>query len=260
MSSTQPKQEQSRQILIEPTCREATQLAAELFGGIVCQAVSERGICHVALAGGTTPHGLYQLMAASDNIDQLPWDRVEVFFGDERDVPHDYVESNYGMIQRTLLDHVPIDLSRVHPMGADSDDIAQAAADYERTIRETVPEGDGGVPQFDLVLLGMGGDGHTASLFPAGEALDVYDRLVTSCFVQVLGRSRMTLTFPLINAAKNIILLVTGADKAEAVADLINGAEDDKARLPVAKVCPTGGKLLAIFDAPAARLTGMRAN
>ena len=117
MSSTQPKKELSRQFLVEPTSREATQLAAELFDGIVCEAVSDRGICHVALAGGTTPFGLYQLLADSYSADHLSWDRVEVFFGDERDVPHDHVESNFGMIQRTLLDHVPIKLETSAPGG-----------------------------------------------------------------------------------------------------------------------------------------------
>ncbi len=258
MSQKQSSHDATRRILIEPTSSQATQLAADMFGTIVCDAVDKRGICHVALAGGTTPHGLYQLLAKSGNIDLLPWDLVEVFLGDERDVPQDHVESNFGMIQRTLLDHVPINLSRVHPMGADADDIAQAAADYERAIRDTVPAGDDGIPQFDLILLGMGGDGHTASLFPGSEALDVSDRLVVSCFVQVLGRSRMTLTFPLINAARNIIQLVTGGDKAEAIADLLSGAEDDKARLPVARIKPVAGKLLTILDEPAARLADLK--
>jgi 6-phosphogluconolactonase len=184
---------------------------------------------------------------------------VEIFFGDERDVPHDDVESNYNMALRTLLDFVPIQPTRVHPMRGDAADLPAAAAEYERIIRQLVPAGPAGTPVFDLVLLGMGVDGHTASLFPGTEALAVADKLVTSYFVPVLGRSRMTLTLPLINAARNVIFLVTGEDKASAVAVLMGNDKAARQRIPSAHVAPAAGKLTFILDQAAAKLTNLQA-
>ncbi len=190
--------------------------------------------------------------------DQLPWSHVEVFFGDERDVPHDHVESNYRMVQRTLLDNVPVQPGCVHPMRADADDLQAAAAEYEQTIREIVPADENGIPRFDLLLLGMGADGHTVSLYPGTEALAETEKLVTACFVPVLGRRRITFTYPLINAARNVILLVTGGDKAEAVADFFGDDEERRKRLPAASVAPTDGKLFLVLDDAAGRQAGLR--
>ncbi|MFA6135579.1 MAG: 6-phosphogluconolactonase [Phycisphaerae bacterium] len=246
-------------MIIERTADEATAIAADLFKCIACETVGQRDNCRVALAGGTTPHALYQLLAKGATTDAVPWRKVEVFFGDERDVPQDHVESNYRMAQRTLLDHVPIEPGKIHPMPADAEDLAAASADYERTIRERVPAGPDGIPRFDLVFLGMGGDGHTASLFPGTEMLSEKTKLVTSGFVPVLGRSRMTFTFPLINAAHNIIMLVTGTDKAQAVLGMLGESPEIRAQLPAAGVNPREGSLIVVLDAAAARLTGMSA-
>ena len=226
---------------------------------IICEAADEDSMCRVALAGGTTPHGLYLMLAGAALSGEVPWHNVEVFFGDERDVPQDHVESNYRMTQQTLLDHVPIEPHHIHPMPADAGELDTAAANYEATVRRTVPpDSEGGPPAFDLILLGMGGDGHVASLFPETEALDEQDKLVTAYFVPVLGRWRMTFTFPLINAAKNIVFLVTGTDKAEAVATLLGDDAAARDRLPAARVRPTDGKLSLVLDTAAARLTGLR--
>ena len=246
-----------RRVLVEPTAAEATEVAAELFKTAVCDSVGERGKCRLALAGGTTPHALYQLLAEQWPAAEVPWPDVEVFFGDERNVPQDDIESNYGMAQRTLLDHVPVPPHQIHPMSADAEDLDAAAADYEQMIRHIVPAGSDGIPKFDLVLLGMGGDGHTASLFPGTEALHERSRLVVSHFVQVLGRHRMTVTFPLINAGRNVILMVTGDDKAEAVAALLGDDPQRKKRFPAAAVQPAEGKLYLVLDADAARLTDL---
>ena len=260
MASTgqEGQNQQEIQVLVEPGVAEATKLAAELFGVIVCETIEQRDSCNVSLAGGTTPRALYHLLA-ENAADNLPWGKMGVFFGDERDVPPDHVESNYGMIQRTLLDHVPVDFNHIHPMLADAADMQTAAAEYEQTIRNIVPTGEGGLPSFDLVLLGMGGDGHTASLFPASDALNASDKLVTSCSVMVLGRKRMTMTFPLINAARTVMLLVTGSDKAEAIAALLSDSQDAKSRLPAANIHPQNGKLIIILDSAAARLTSLHA-
>ena len=241
------------------TAAQATTTVARLFKKIVNEAVRMRGECTVALAGGTTPHALYQELAAHVFDADVPWQHVEVFFGDERNVPHDHVESNYHMAQRSLLDYVPISPDRVHPMSADGDDLQAAADEYEQIVRRIVPAGQSGIPQFDLILLGMGGDGHTASLFPRAEALADTERLVVSQHVPVLGRSRMTFTFPLINAARHVILLVTGDDKAEVAAGLLSDDPARRKEIPAASVAPTDGKLTIVLDSQAARQTDLKA-
>ena len=248
-----------RRVVVEPTAEQATRVVAELFRSIICDSVSRHHLCYVALAGGTTPHRLYGILADPAVSEDVPWNKVEIFFGDERDVSFDHVESNYRMVQRGLLDHVPVELPRVHPMPGDAEDLASAAADYERMVRSTVPAGPDALPCFDLILLGMGGDGHTASLFPATEALNEQEKLVVAHFVSVLGRNRMTFTFPLINAARTVIMLVTGADKGQAVADLLGEDTEARRRLPAAGVAPTRGKLVLVLDAAAARRAGLGA-
>ena len=243
-------------VVVWPTAERATWHVAEQVKHILCQAVEQREICYVALAGGTTPHGLYLTLAGAAISGEVPWQHVEVFFGDERDVPHDHVESNYRMAQRTLLDHVPIQPQRVHPMPADADDLGAAAADYERTIRQAVPAGDDGLPAFDLVLLGMGGEGHVASLFPDTEAIAESKRLVTSYHVPMLGRDRMTFTFPLINAARNVLLLVIGEDKAQAVGRLLGDDDSARSQLPASRVARPNSTL--VLDAAAARVAGLK--
>jgi 6-phosphogluconolactonase len=243
----------SRQRIVESTEEGANGFVADLLLSIACEATTD-GTCFIALAGGTTPHGLYQRLAGGAATGELNWSAVEVFFGDERDVPHDHVESNYGMVQRTLLDHLPIPPGNVHPMRGDATDLDAAAEEYEQIIRERVGSDDGNVPRMDLILLGMGADGHVASLFPDTEAVNEQQRLVTACHVPRLGRSRLTVTFPLINAARNVILLVTGEDKAEAVAALLDENSQQRANLPAARIDPGDGRLIMVFDAAAARL------
>jgi len=245
-------------IVVKQTADDAAAFVAGLFKTIVCEAASARGRCHVALAGGTTPRGLYGKLADQATTGEVPWQQVEIFFGDERDVPHDHVESNYGMTQRTLLDHLPIPVAQVHPMPAHSPDIQAAANEYEQTIRNEVQAGSDKIPRFDLILLGMGADGHVASLFPAIEGLEERKKLVLASFVPVLGRRRMTFTFPLINAARNIIMLVTGQDKAEAVARLLGGDKKARKGLPAAGVAPKEGALFMVLDAAASRRTGLK--
>lgn len=241
-----------KRICVEPTAELATDLVGNLVKTIVCECVAQRGTCHLALAGGTTPHGLYQRLANSAVGGEVPWTDVEVFFGDERDVPLDHVESNYNMAQRTLLDHVPIEPGRVHPIRGDAENLQAAAAEYEQTIRRIVPPGSDGIPRMDLVLLGMGGDGHTASLFPGTTALKEKKALVVAHFVPVLSRTRITFTYPLLNAARNIILLVTGDDKAEAVSTLLGNDSSKRQLLPAAGINPDG-LLVMVFDAAASR-------
>ncbi|MHC4983361.1 MAG: 6-phosphogluconolactonase [Planctomycetota bacterium] len=249
---------ESRRVVVKFSPEDAAAYVVDLFKAIICEAAGSRDVCHVALCGGTTPRGLYGMLAKQAVSGEVPWDRVEVFFGDERDVPHDHVESNFGMAQRTLLDHLPIPVSQIHPMPGDASDLEAAAAEYEQTVREKVPAGDDEIPRFDLVLLGMGGDGHVASLFPSCTGLREKEKLVLARFVPVLGRRRMTFTFPLINAARNVILMVTGDDKAEAVTKLLGDQESGVEELPAAGVDPKDGVLIVVLDAPAARAMGLR--
>lgn len=241
----------TKEILVEKSSEKAAAKAAEIFRSVVCDSVYHRGVCNAALSGGTTPRSTYQLLADQALTDDVPWSQVEVFFGDERDVPQDDVESNFRMVQRTLLDHTPIDWARVHPMRADAEDIGGAANEYEETIRHKVHSNNHGIPQFDLVMLGMGGDGHTASLFPGCANLDEMHKLVVACFIPVLGRHRISFTFPLINAARNVLLLVTGDDKADAVRRVIH---DQDMALPSSRITPHHGTLHIVLDSAAARL------
>ncbi len=243
----------TRHIVVKPDAEAAARYVADLFCNILCQAVGGRGACRVALAGGTTPRPLYSVLADRAMDAEMPWQQVEFFFSDERDVPQDDVDSNYGMVQRLLLDHLPVPVVQVHPMPADSEDLDAAAADYENTVRQRVPAGPEGIPRFDVILLGMGADGHVASLFPGLESLKEDRRLVVASFVPRLGRSRMTFTFPLINAARHVILMVTGEDKADAVAGVLTQDEPSPANLPASGVRPAGGDLYVALDAAAAR-------
>jgi 6-phosphogluconolactonase len=197
----------------------------------------------IALAGGSTPRRLYELLATRDYATRIPWDRVEIFFGDERAVPPDHADSNSGMVERALLAAVPV---RSHPMPA-----AEGDADaYARLLRERLPATPGGFPIFDLILLGAGEDGHTASLFPGTAALDERTRAVVMNEVPQLGTRRMTLTYPAINAARRVWMLVTGDRKRHVVAGCLGDAPAPP--WPIARVRPTDGELVWWIDRAAA--------
>ena len=255
------KTKERTRVLIEATTAGAVGQGAEMLRAIVRKAVAQRNVCYLALAGGTTPRAMYDLLAKTALSGDDPWPRVHVFLGDERDVQQDHIESNYYMVQRALLDHLPIPPTNVHPMRGDAGDLQAAATEYEGTIRQIVGGRGKGLPRFDLVLLGMGADGHTASLFPGSTAVDETQKLVVACRVDVLGRQRMTITFPLINAARNVMLLVTGDDKAQAAACLLGKTRADAfcRDMPALRIAPTDGEFIIVLDADAARLTGLRA-
>jgi 6-phosphogluconolactonase len=246
-------------ILVEPDVERALDTAANLVATIACESVAARGQVTIALSGGTTPQPLYELLTRQPRSDGIPWQEAQVFFGDERDVPADHPDSNYRMAQQTLLDRVPVRIEHVHPMPGDAADLERAAGQYAELIIDHVSPGPSGLPAFDLVLLGMGGDGHVASLFPGTPALEEKLKLVTTHFVPVLGRKRMTFTIPLINAARNILFLVTGVDKADAVVKVLSDDPAVAAELPAGRVRPTDGTLFFLMDSGAARKTSHRA-
>ncbi len=201
----------------------------------------------VALSGGSTPKRLYQLLAAPPHRDRVPWGQVELFFGDERSVAPEHPDSNYGMAKRALLDHVPV---LAHRMDAEHDD----ADGYARLLGERITKRRDGVPVLDVVLLGIGEDGHTASLFPGTAALGERRRWVVMNDVPQLHTRRMTLTYPVLNAAEHVWVLIAGAGKRPMVAECLAAAArgDDPPPRPILGVRPTGGALLWFLDKAAA--------
>ncbi len=207
----------------------------------------------VALAGGRTPAKLYSALTEQAWRERVHWSSVRWFWGDERAVPPDHPDSNYRMACETLLRPLGVPAEHVHRMPADADDLPAAARRYEQVIRECVSAGADGIPIFDLVLLGLGADGHTASLFPFSSALAERERLVVAHEVPSLRVWRMTLTIPLIRAARRIVFLVTGADKAEAVSHVLSPQADPQL-LPAAAFCESAGPTVWVLDSQAARL------
>lgn len=183
-------------------------------------AIAQRGQFTLALAGGNTPKPLYESLVSANT----PWSQWHIFWGDERYVPLDHPDSNAGMACQAWLNHVPIPKSQIHPMPTEDADPQTAADRYEQTLRQAfgIPEGE--FPRFDLILLGMGPDGHTASLFPQTAALTVSDRLMTVGNKE--GQPRLTFTVPLINHARQILFLVTGANKQTALRHIFAGTGD----------------------------------
>ena len=242
-----------RRVLVGIDAAATVELAADLLASIAREAVNTRGQFTLALSGGTTPQALYRDLATPRRVESVPWQQTRIFFGDERDVHADHADSNYSMAQRTLLEDVPLRLENVHPMHADADDLDQAAAQYAARISDLVPAGSAGLPAFDLILLGIGADGHTASLFADTPALDETSKLVVTQFVPAVGRRRMTFTFSLINAARNVLCLVTGPEKAEAVSKVLSDDPAVAQSLPAGRIHPTDGTLHFVLDAHAAR-------
>lgn len=213
-------------------------------------AVATRGAFRVLLSGGSTPRRLFQLLASAPH-DALPWDATHLFWGDERSVGPDHVDSNYRMTREALLDAVDLPSTQVHRLEGERGDLDGAARDYERVVAEAfdVPL-DGPPPAFDLVLLGLGTDAHTASLFPHTAALTERRRWFVANDVPQLATRRLTATYPLLNAARAVLFLVAGADKAEALAR-VRAPSGDVADAPARGVAPAG-TLEWLIDAAAA--------
>jgi 6-phosphogluconolactonase len=227
---------------------ELARAAADEWRARALSAVAELGRFAVALAGGSTPRALYALLAdpAAPYRDALPWAHTHVFFGDERAVPPDHPESNYGMARDALLARVPVPPGNVHRIrGEEEPEVA--ARGYEDELRSFF----GPATRFDLVLLGMGADGHTASLFPGSPALEEPSRLVAAPLVPALGVRRITLTLRALDAAARAVFLVSGASKAPALARILSG-EPGAAALPAARVRPGHGSVLWLVERGAA--------
>ena len=212
-------------------------------------AVSRRGVCHVALAGGSTPRGVYARLSEEPHRGRIDWSKVHLFWGDERCVPPDDPKSNYRMAHEALLSKVPLHESSVHRIPIELGP-ERAAAAYEEEIRAV---GGGAVPRFDLILLGMGADGHTASLFPNTPALRQEPRLVAPTVAPSPPRQRVTLTLRAINAARKVLFLVAGGEKARTLARALEeGGQTSEGSLPASLVRPPKGRLLWMVDRAAA--------
>jgi len=230
-----------------------TRTAAQSVHDRAWAAANARGRFTLALSGGNTPRALYRQMAAGP---RLPWDRTVFCFGDERNVPPDNAESNYRMAREALIDQPFVSQSSVYRIKGELP-ADEAAADYEQTLRKLFP-GTASVPSFDLVLLGLGPDGHTASLFPGSPALAESKRWVVGNFVEKFKTHRITLTFPVLNAATEVLFLVVGEDKAWALRNVLRGSAP-VAEIPARGVVPTSGRLTFLVDRAAAAGLGQTA-
>ena len=212
---------------------------------IVAAAGAAKGIFSLVLSGGNTPKALYELLASPQFRTQIDWSKVEIYFGDERCVPPDNSESNYLMAQTALLSKVPIDASRIHRIRGEIDPAA-AAMEYGQMLKSKFA--DGGA---DVLLLGMGDDGHTASLFPGTVALNETHHRCVANFVPKMNTWRVTLTYPFLNKSAAVMILAVGAGKAQRLVEVLQGPRDPH-RLPIQGIEPAGGKLAWMLDAAAA--------
>jgi 6-phosphogluconolactonase len=235
----------------EEVCR----AAAAAWVRLADEAVRTRGRFAVALSGGSTPQALYRLLAAEtdDYRARMPWGQAHVFWGDERHVPPDHPDSNYRTAAEAMLSRVPVPPGNVHRIPAETPNAAEAAETYARTLREFFGVAAGRFPRFDLILLGMGTDGHTASLFPGTDVLREQERLVAAPWVEKLASHRITLTPPVLNNAASVVFLVSGKEKAEALRAVLEGPHQPD-RLPAQLVRPADGRLLWLVDRAAAHL------
>lgn len=244
----------NRQIQIVSNGQELARKAAMEFVRLATDPGRGEGVFTVALSGGSTPKNLYLLLAGDETMRKaIPWERVHFFWGDERHVPPDHSESNYRMAHEALLSKIPLPAANVHRIKSENPDAHQAAAGYEQEIRKFFQLPDGGIPRFDLVFLGLGSDGHTASLFPGTKALNEDRRLVVANWVGKFDTLRITMTAPLLNEASEVIFLVAGDDKAAPLKSVLEG-DYEPMQLPAQLIRPEKGRLLWIVDSAAARL------
>ena len=228
-------------------CRDLEDLSREgarLFVEAAARRVKEAGRFAVALSGGSTPRRMYEILA-SDFQEAVAWKDVHVFWGDERFVPPEDPESNYRMAWDALLSRVPLPARNVHPVNTQGVNARTASAEYDRHLKEFFRLGTHGVPVFDLMILGLGTDGHTASLFPDSPALAERERIFTENTGGKSRATRLTMTFTVLNAAREAVFLVSGTEKASVVRDILEGRENS---YPAARVKLSSGHLTWLLD------------
>lgn len=239
--------ESRRRIIVFDTPAQMNAFAAGLWTDRCREAVGARGLFTAAVSGGRTPEGFFRELSG---MPDLSWDRTQVFLVDERHVSPLQAESNFRTLNENLLTKITIPPGNIHPVPVDLGP-EEAALLYERTIRDAVPPCNGEIPCFDLMILGMGEDGHTASLFPGNDALHEQRHLVRHVSAPGVKYGRITMTLPLINASRNVVFLVSGGGKAKALHALIMQGDET---LPAARVDPPHGSLVFCVDRSAAQL------
>lgn len=227
--------------------------AADYFLARYQDALKRHNAFHVSLSGGTTPKYLYQILAKSPYCEQIEWKKVYIYFGDERFVAHSHDDSNYKMASQALLLNVSIPPNNIHAVATELANASAAAEDYQQQLSQHLPNDDQGNAQFDLVLLGLGPDGHTASLFPGTAILDEYDKLCDAVYVEKFDSWRISLTYAAINNASSILLLSEGSGKADIIHELVNSPSSDK-KYPIQSVTPSNNMHWFIDKAAATRL------
>jgi 6-phosphogluconolactonase len=240
------------EVRVLPDATTLARAAADAFLHVARESIAASGRFTVALSGGSTPKAIFKLLAHdhATGANLLPWDQVQIFFGDERHVPPDHPDSNHRMANETLLSQVPIPAGNIHRIEGELD-AADAAARYEARLRLIfqIPEKD--TPRFDLVLLGMGSDGHTASLFAGSAGLGEMSSLVCANWVEKFQGHRITFTFPLINAAAAVLFIAGGADKTTMLRNILHGDPAGQT-YPAQAVRPVNGRLTWLIDEAAA--------
>jgi 6-phosphogluconolactonase len=238
----------NRGIFIFPDNEVAAHFAAKKWAEISSQSITDKGYFSVALSGGRTPVDFYKTLSTCK---QLPWDKTHIFLADERFVSQYDKESNYRLIRETLLKNIPIPEENVHPIQTDEGSSDKAARKYEEVIRSFFHILNDKIPRFDLIMLGMGEDGHTASLFPGTSSIKEKSRLIIPVVADKSTSERISLTLPVLNNAKHIIFLISGEDKALAVKEML---ENEASNLPAALVKPENVSLMVVLDKGAASL------
>jgi len=212
-------------------------MAADRWMNLANESIARSGAFHVALSGGNTPRTLYEQLASPPRCRQIDWNRIHIYMGDERLVPPDHPDSNFRMANETLLSHVPIPDKQIHRIDSGKANAGQCAQAYEELLVESLPTTKDGQKAFDLVLLGIGPDGHIASLFPNTPILDINDRLVAAVFIDRLRSWRVSITFPAINHARHILILASGRNKADIIRQVFTGARRTPC-YPVQRLAP----------------------
>ncbi|HEX2917040.1 MAG TPA: 6-phosphogluconolactonase [Edaphobacter sp.] len=237
---------------VSSTPAEVAKAAAELFTTSVINAAKSRGVARVAISGGTTPKAMFALLAdpAQPFVKEIPWDKLDLYWVDERSVGPNDAESNYRMTREALLSKVPLPAERIHRMEGELNP-EEAAARYEAVIRNGFRLEGAETPTFDLVLLGMGDDGHTASLFPHTEAINDMTHIVVANHVPQKNTWRITLTWPVINQGREVAFLIEGAGKAQVLNEVMQGPYQPDT-YPSQIIRPSSGKLTLLLDAAAA--------
>ena len=239
---------------VEPDSAATARRAAQYFVEMAGEAVAAHGRARIAISGGSTPKAAFQLLADPNQPwrNRMPWDKLDLFWVDERTVPPDQPDSNFRMTREALLDHVPLKPEQIHRMQGELPP-EDAANHYESELRSSFHLDGSDLPRFDLIALGMGDDGHTASLFPHTAALHERNRLVVANQVPQKDTWRITLTWPVINHASSVFFLIAGADKAAPLHQVLTGPRDPE-MLPSQLIWPCSGILTMILDKAAAAL------